>query len=305
MTEVMQMPNVYRFHHENKVRKNTLQPHPRRESDQCAEYFVISETKQLNTHGDRTSSDARYKSDQSSSPSTTNCWLSSPSTLFSNTLHTIARTIHSLKASNNTTETSNNNHQPSPPRQHQQSPSDLIIASIKDEINKSQLILLGKISQLELDNKVFRYHQVQIEEKIEEQVLPQVKILSDLLTSICTSLSQSNILVMNEQQRTQLTIINQNIQSKDTPITQITRTQQTSLPPLSTHSPLTLRFDTKPPVTDETDYNKMCEDHQSELCFREEGQASADFHTSRLETINNMAGEENQQFVVDGDEGWF
>ena len=122
-------------------------------------------------------------------------YLSSPARLYSTVLQTMAPHVHAG------TKTSNmkSSH---PTGEIQQ--STVIINTLKEEIGRSQEVLLHRITQLEEKCDAVHEQQAGLRWTIETQIVPYVSTMSELLVEVCEQLATAKCIKLTDQQQTKI-----------------------------------------------------------------------------------------------------
>ncbi len=140
-------------------------------------------------------------------------YLPSPARLYSTVLQTIAPLDHTEVEKRHPQK---QQQQKSTTRETQQ--SFVIIETLKQEIGRSQDILLEKIMQLEQKCEAVHQLQAALRWTIETQIVPYTAIMSELLVDIGEKLIETQIIKLSEQQKAKL------CQLRLTPIAQMMST---------------------------------------------------------------------------------
>ena len=126
-------------------------------------------------------------------PSTS--YLSSPARLYSTVLQTMAPHVHAdAKARKMTPDRSTG----------QINQSSIIIDALKEEIGRSQEILLNQITQLEEKCNAVHEQQAALRWTIETQIVPYMSTMSELLIDVCEQLATAKIVTLTDQQQTKI-----------------------------------------------------------------------------------------------------
>ena len=120
----------------------------------------------------------------------------SPARLYSQVLQTVSSNINSFPPTDNNT---------SPPPTTQYDHSSLIINTITDAIDKTQTVPLDRLIQLEQKSAAIAQQQLTSQQMLETQIIPHLMILSNLLLTISDTIDDSTPLVLNPQQKSDLT----------------------------------------------------------------------------------------------------
>ena len=122
-------------------------------------------------------------------------FLSSPARLYSNVLQTMALRVHA--------ETKTHKillDRPTGPIDQ----SSIIINTLKEEIGRSQEVLLGRITQLEEKCNAVHEQQVALQWTIETQIVPYMSTMSELLVDVCQQLTTTKVIALTDQQQTKI-----------------------------------------------------------------------------------------------------
>ena len=122
-------------------------------------------------------------------------YLSSPAQLYSNILKTTTPLPQTNIQKNRLFQRQESSHT---------NDSSLIIATIKEEINRSQNILMERIMQLELKCETAHEQQKSLHTAIENQILPQLSTVSGLFVTVCQQLVQKKVIELSDQHLVQL-----------------------------------------------------------------------------------------------------
>jgi hypothetical protein len=87
--------------------------------------------------------------------------------------------------------------------------STTIIQSIKEEISKSQNIVLERLIQLEQKCEVATQQYLTSQHFIQTEIMPSLESMSDLIVNVYDTLIAKHILPLTEQQQTKLSHIRQ------------------------------------------------------------------------------------------------
>jgi hypothetical protein len=120
-------------------------------------------------------------------------YLSSPARLYSTVLPSMAPHVHADATTCKMTSDR-------PTAQNNQ--SSLIINALKEEIGRSQDVLLNCITQLEEKCDAVHGQQATLRWTIETQMIPFMSTMSDLLVDVCEQLDKAKVIALtNEQQK--------------------------------------------------------------------------------------------------------
>lgn len=158
-------------------------------------------------------------------------YLSSPAKLYSTVLQTTAPLYHT------------NNIKSRPLQQHESKnvdQSSLIIESIKEEINRSQTILMERIMQLELKCEAVQDQQKTLTNAIDTLILPSMTKISDLFINVCQQLVANKVIDLSEQQLQILSHLCPSMNATSTP----------SMPSFSNLPPVFTFVSSTPPLVD-------------------------------------------------------
>jgi hypothetical protein len=122
-------------------------------------------------------------------------YLSSPARLYSTVLQTMAPHVHAEAKTRKMTPD-----RPTGPLNQ----SSIIIDTLKEEIGRSQEILLNRITQLEEKCDAVHEQQAALRWAIETQVVPYVSTVSELLVDVCEQLATSKVITLTDQQQRKL-----------------------------------------------------------------------------------------------------
>ena len=122
-------------------------------------------------------------------------YLSSPAQLYSNILKTTAPLLQTHNEKNQLSHRQESNYT---------NDSSFIITKIKEEINRSQNILMDRIMQLELKCETTHEQQKCLHTAIETQILPQLSTVTGLFVSVCQQLVQKKVIELSDQQLIQI-----------------------------------------------------------------------------------------------------
>ena len=126
-------------------------------------------------------------------PSTS--YLSSPARLYSTVLQTMAPHVHAdAKARKMTPDRSTG----------QINQSSIIIDALKEEIGRSQEILLNQITQLEEKCNTVHEQQAALRWTIETQIVPYMCTIPELLVDVCEQLAPMKMITLTDQQQTKI-----------------------------------------------------------------------------------------------------
>lgn len=131
-------------------------------------------------------------------PTTTATYLPSPARLYSTVLQTMSSNIDST---NHATDT------PRPSTFKETDSSSAIITTIKDELIKSQNILLERLIQLERKCEAATQQQLTSQHMIKTEIIPYLMSMSDLIVNIYDTLVATQSIQLTEQQQTKLSHI--------------------------------------------------------------------------------------------------
>jgi hypothetical protein len=121
--------------------------------------------------------------------------LSSPARLYSSVLQTMAPHVHAEMKTRKMT----------PDRPAGQSDqSSIIINTLKEEIGRSQEVLLNRITQLEEKCDVVREQQAALRWTIDTQIVPYMSTMSELLVDVCQQLTTTKAIALTDQQQTKI-----------------------------------------------------------------------------------------------------
>ena len=79
-----------------------------------------------------------------------------------------------------------------------------IIDVLKEEIGRSQEILLNRITQLEEKCNAVHEQQAALRWTIETQIVPYMSTMSELLIDVCEQLATAKIVTLTDQQQTKI-----------------------------------------------------------------------------------------------------
>jgi hypothetical protein len=82
--------------------------------------------------------------------------------------------------------------------------SIIIINTLKEEIGRSQEVLLGRITQLEEKCNAVHQQQAVLRWTIETQIVPYLCTMSELLVDVCEQLATAKVIKLTDQQQTKL-----------------------------------------------------------------------------------------------------
>ena len=133
------------------------------------------------------------KRETNQQPSTS--YLSSPARLYSTILQTMAPHVHADAKARKMT--------PDRPT-GQINQSSIIIDALKEEIGRSQEILLNRITQLEEKCNAVHEQQAALRWTIETQIVPYMSTMSGLLIDVCEQLATAKIVTLTDQQHTKI-----------------------------------------------------------------------------------------------------
>ena len=122
-------------------------------------------------------------------------YLSSPARLYSTVLQTMAPHVHADAKIRKMT----------PDRPSGQiDQSSIIINALKEEIGRSQEVLLNRITQLEEKCDVVHEQQAALRWTIETQIVSYMSTMSELLVDVCQQLATAKVITLTDQQQTKL-----------------------------------------------------------------------------------------------------
>ena len=133
------------------------------------------------------------KRETNEQPSTS--YLSSPARLYSTVLQTMAPHVHAETKT----------HKMILDRQTGQiDQSSIIINALKEEIGRSQGVLLNRIMQLEEKCDAVHEQQAALRWTIETQIVPYMSTMSELLVDVCEQLAKAKVITSTDQQQTKI-----------------------------------------------------------------------------------------------------
>ena len=122
-------------------------------------------------------------------------YLSSPARLYSSVLQTMAPHVHAETKTRKMT----------PDRlTGQVDQSSIIINALKEEIGRSQGVLLNRIMQLEEKCDAVHGQQAALQWTIETQIVPYMSTMSELLVDVCEQLAKPKVITLTDQQQTKI-----------------------------------------------------------------------------------------------------
>ena len=133
------------------------------------------------------------KRETNQQPSTS--YLSSPAQLYSTVLQTMAPHVHA--------ETMTRKMTPDRPTGQIDQPS-IIIHALKEEIERSQGVLLNRITQPDVKCDAVYDQQTALRWTIETQIVPYVSTMSELLVEVCEQLATAKCIKLTDQQQTKI-----------------------------------------------------------------------------------------------------
>ena len=133
------------------------------------------------------------KRETNQQPSTS--YLSSPARLYSTVLQTMAPHVHA-----DTKKRTMPTDRPSEAIDQ----SSIIINTLKEEIVRSQEVLLGRITQLEEKCNAVHEQQAALRWTIETQIVPYVSSMAELLVEVCEQLATAKCIKLTDQQQTRI-----------------------------------------------------------------------------------------------------
>ena len=144
----------------------------------------------------RQQQDERRETNQQASTS----YLSSPARLYSSVLQTMAPHVHAETKTPKMT----------PDRSTGQiDQSSVIIKALKEEIGRSQGVLLNQITRLEQKCDAVHEQQAALQWTIETQIVPFMSTMSELLVDVCEQLAKAKVITLTDQQQTKIRRIRQ------------------------------------------------------------------------------------------------
>ena len=136
--------------------------------------------------------------------------------------------------------------------------SSLIIETIKEEINRSQNILMERIMQLELKCEAAQEQQKTLHKAIDNQILPYMTTVSELFINVCQQLIANKVIELSDQHLEKLSHLY--------PSTNTTNTSPmnsfSDLPPVFTFVP------SSPPLMDTLSSDRQHSSSFFQLSFR-------------------------------------
>ena len=128
-------------------------------------------------------------------PQQPSSYLSSPARLYSSVLQTMAPQVHAETKTRKMT----SDHPAGPIDQ-----SSIIINALKEEIGRSQGVLLNRIMQLEEKCDAVHGQQAALQWTIETQIVPYMSTMSELLVDVCEQLAKPKVITLTDQQQTKI-----------------------------------------------------------------------------------------------------
>ena len=122
-------------------------------------------------------------------------YLSSPARLYSTVLQTMAPQVHAV---------TKKRAMPTDRPSEAIDQSSIIISTLKEEIGRSQEVLLGRITQLEEKCNAVYEQQAALRWTIETQIVPYMCTISELLVDVCEKLATAKVIKLTDQQQTKL-----------------------------------------------------------------------------------------------------
>ena len=77
--------------------------------------------------------------------------------------------------------------------------SSIIIHALKEEIGRSQEVLLNRIAQLEQKCNAVHEQQAALRWTIETQIVPYMSTMSELLVDVCEQLAKAKVITLTDQ----------------------------------------------------------------------------------------------------------
>ena len=137
----------------------------------------------------------QQQQEQRTSEHSTSPYLSSPAKLYSNVLHSLAPTVHG----NPTLD-----HLPTPCASNRSDQSSVIITALKEEILRSQDILLNRMTALEMQCSAAHEQQAALQWTLNTQIVPYITTMSELLVDVCDQLATAKAVSLSDHHRTKL-----------------------------------------------------------------------------------------------------
>lgn len=127
-------------------------------------------------------------------------YLSSPARLYSTVLKTVASQAHTdartqKKVSNVLSS--------------QCDQTSMIISTLKEEIGRSQTIVLDRITQLEMKCNAVHQQQAALKNTIDTQIIPYMSTMSELLVDVCGQLATAKIITLTNHQISKINSLRQ------------------------------------------------------------------------------------------------
>ena len=82
--------------------------------------------------------------------------------------------------------------------------SSIIIHALKEEIGRSQEVLLKRIMQLEEKCNAVHVQQAVLQWTVETQLVPYLSTMSELLVEVCEQLAKAKVITLTDQQQTKI-----------------------------------------------------------------------------------------------------
>ena len=82
--------------------------------------------------------------------------------------------------------------------------SSIIINALKEEIGRSQGVLLYRITQLEKKCDAVQKQQATLQWTIETQIVPYMSTMSELLVDVCEQLAKAKVIKLTDQRQTKI-----------------------------------------------------------------------------------------------------
>jgi hypothetical protein len=133
------------------------------------------------------------KRENNKQPSTS--YMYSPPRLYSSVLQTMAPHVHANAKARKMT--------PDRPT-GQINQSSIIIDALKEEIGRSQEILLNRITHLEGKSDAIYEQEAALRWTIKTQIVPYMSTMSELLVDVCDQLATAKVITLTDQQQTKI-----------------------------------------------------------------------------------------------------
>ena len=139
----------------------------------------------------------REEKNRENSQQPSSAYLSSPARLYSTVLQTMAPHVHALTKTRKI---------PTDRPSEAIDESSIISNTLKEEIGRSQEVLLGRITQLEEKCNAVHEQQAALRWTIETQIVPYMCTMSELLVDVCEQLGTAKVIKLTDQQQTKIIV---------------------------------------------------------------------------------------------------